>query len=71
MNFTPDDMDRLERAIVEGARVQLSRRGTLYVVVPREIRSGRGAHEELVATSYSGDELHFGLDEMEWFEVLM
>ena len=71
MNFTPDDMDRLERAIVEGARVQLSRRGTVYVVIPREIRSLVGAREELVATSYTSDQLHFALDDLEGFEVLL
>lgn len=70
MNFTPDDMDRLERAIVESARIQLSRRGTVYVVVPQEILPGPGAQEELVATSYTGDRMRFALDELEWFDVL-
>ena len=69
MNWTPDRMDRLERAIVEESRVQISRRGTLYVVVPREIRS-EGPSEVLVGTSYTGDDLRFALDEIEAFEVI-
>jgi hypothetical protein len=69
MNWTPDRMDRLERAIVEESRVQIARRGTLYVVLPREIRS-EGSSEVLVATSYTGDDLRFALDEIDGFEVI-
>ena len=67
--WTPDEMDRLERAIIEGARVQLSRRGTVYMLVPREIRS-RGTSEFLVGTTNAGDELAFALDEIEYFDVI-
>lgn len=69
MNWTPDEMDRLERAIVEGARVQVWRRGTAYVVVPRELRPD-GASEILIGTSYAGDDLRFSLDEVDGFEVI-
>jgi hypothetical protein len=69
MNWTPDRMDRLERAIVDESRVQISRRGTLYVVVPRALRSEGGA-EVLVGSSYTGDDLRFALDEIESFEVI-
>ena len=50
MKWSPEAVDRLERAIVEGARVQVWRRGTEYMVVPRRIRS-RGPSDELVGTS--------------------
>lgn len=69
MKWTPDAMDRLERAIVEGARVQLSRRGTEYVVVPREIRAGAGG-DVLVATTYTSDRMDFALSEIDRFEVI-
>lgn len=69
MNWTPDVMDRLERAIVEEARVQLLRRGTEYYVIPRRIRS-RGGEEELVATTNAGDDLSFALTEIDSFTVL-
>jgi hypothetical protein len=69
MQWTPDEMDRLERAVADGDRVQLSRRGTEYVVTPREIRSG-DASDVLLATTYTGDDLEFALNELERFEVL-
>lgn len=69
MQWSPEAVDRLERAIVEGARVQIWRRGTEYMVVPREIRS-RGPNDELVGTTNTGDELAFPFDEIEGYEVI-
>jgi hypothetical protein len=69
MNWSPDEMEKLERAIVEGARIQLSRRGTEYVVIPRTIRPDEGG-EVLVATTNTGDDLRFALGEIERFDVL-
>ena len=69
MEWSPDEMDRLERAIVEGTRIQLTRRGTEYVVVPREIRSS-GPLDSLVGMTSTGDELTFALPEIEEFVVL-
>jgi hypothetical protein len=69
MNWSPDDMETLERAIVEGSRIQLSRRGTEFVVTPLSIRSDEGG-EALVATTYTGDQLTFALDEIDGFDVL-
>jgi hypothetical protein len=68
-HWSPDEMDRLERAITEGARIQLSRRGTEYTVVPRKIDS-RGPVETLIGVSATGDEMRFALDEIERFDVL-
>lgn len=69
MDWSPESIDRLERAIVEGMRVQLTRRGTEYVVVPREIRSS-GPEDMLVGLTSTGDELSFTLDEVDVFVVL-
>jgi predicted DNA-binding transcriptional regulator YafY len=69
MHWRPEDMDRLERAISDGDRVQLMRRGTEYVVVPRRIVSD-GSAEVLVGTTATGDDLRFQLDEIERFVVL-
>jgi hypothetical protein len=67
MHWSPDDMDRLERAIAEGSRVQLVRRGTDYSVVPKALRP-EGAIEVLIATHMTtGEDLEFRLDEIqEW-----
>ena len=69
MDWTPEDMDRLERAIVEGARVQIHRRGTEYVVVPHEILS-RGPTESLRGRTSAGDELSFDLGEIDSYRIL-
>lgn len=69
VSWSPGDMDRLERAIVDETRVQLRRRGTDYVVIPREIRA-RGGTEVLLATTTAGDAMRFALDEIESFVVL-
>ena len=69
MHFTPTDIDRLERAIVEEIRVQLSRRGTEFVVVPLELRS-EGGREILVAAAPSGDDIDFYLDELDYLDIL-
>ena len=69
MYWSPDDMESLERAIVEGWRVQLTRRGTEFVVVPRTIRA-TGPVDELVGITSTGDELTFPLPEIDEFAVL-
>ena len=70
MRWRPQDLDRLERAIDEGARIRLSRRGTEYVILPRELRS-EGAREVIVAVHpNTGDEMRFALDEVDEYAVL-
>lgn len=69
MDWSPDSMDQLERAIVEGMRVQLTRRGTEYVVLPKAIR-GTGPEDVLVGITSTGDELSFTLTELDDFVVL-
>jgi hypothetical protein len=69
MKWSPDEMERLERAIVEGSRIQLSRRGTEYVVLPRSIRSEEGG-DVLLGTTNTGSDLDFALEEIDRFDVL-
>jgi uncharacterized protein with PhoU and TrkA domain len=69
MDWSPDAMDQLERAIVEGMRVQLTRRGTEYVVLPKAIRA-TGPEDVLVGITSTGDELSFPLTELDDFVVL-
>lgn len=71
MDWDPDEMDRLERAITEGARIQIFRRGTEYVLVPQSLHP-EGATEILLATTtLGGDDLRFRLDEIEEFQVIL
>ena len=69
MDWSPDEMESLERAIIDGNRVQLTRRGTEYVVLPHEIRSD-GTLDTLVGVTSTGDELTFTLVEIDRFVVL-
>lgn len=69
MDWSPDSMDQLERAMVDGMRVQLTRRGTEYVVSPKEVRTN-GPIDVLVGITSTGDELSFTLSEVDDFVVL-
>jgi hypothetical protein len=70
VNWTPDALDRLERAMAEGGRVQMRRRGTEMVLLPRRLRHDYGG-EVLVAQHLgTGDAVEVPLDEVEWFAVL-
>lgn len=70
MNWTPDTLDRLERAIADGCRIQIYRRGTEYVVLPQTLRNDIGT-EVLVATHPgTGERIEFALDEVESFTIL-
>ena len=63
------ELDQLERAIIEGARVQVTRRGTEYTLIPRTLRS-EGTSEILTGTTNAGDDLSFALDEIERLEII-
>lgn len=70
MNWTPDALDRLERAMAEGGRVQVRRRGMEMVLLPRRLRHDYGG-EVLVAQHLgTGDAVEVPLDEVDWFAVL-
>lgn len=68
--WTPDRMDQLERAARLGQRVMLMRRGTEYVVTARRVLHD-GSGEALVGyLPMTGEELRFGLDELDGFQVV-
>lgn len=67
--LTTDQYDRLERAIAEGRRVAIFRRGTEYMVVPIRLRMDtREAVECMHPTT--GERLTLFIDEIEGFEVV-
>jgi hypothetical protein len=67
--WSADDLDRLERAIADGSRIHLMRRGTDFSVRPKSLRS-EGASEVLVAThTTTGEDLEFRLDEIDDWTV--
>jgi hypothetical protein len=68
--FTHEQYDALERAVAEGRRVALMRRGTEYVVVPHRLTQ-RGGREIIETRNPStGDRQNFFLDEVDGFDVV-
>lgn len=70
MNWSPAALDRLERAMAEGGRIQLWRRGTEITMVPSALRHDYGG--ELLVGQHlgTGDRVEVPLDEIEDFVVL-
>jgi hypothetical protein len=68
--LTTKQYDALERAVREGSRVSVIRRGTEYVIVPKSIklRSGKEAIETQNPTT--GDSMVIFLDDIESFAVV-
>jgi hypothetical protein len=68
--FSTRQYDDLERAIRDGRRVSIDRRGTEYIIIPLSIgiRSGREAIEARNPTT--GDQLVIFIDDIQSFAVL-
>jgi hypothetical protein len=68
--LTHDQYDALERAISNGVRIAVWRRGTEFIVVPRRLRltEGREAIEAIHPTT--GHQLTLYIDEVDAIEVV-
>ena len=70
MRWTTDRMDQLERAVRDGLRVALTRRGSEYVVTAVRVTT-EARREALVGRlPMTGEELVFVLDDIDSFQVL-
>jgi hypothetical protein len=70
MRWSPERLDQLERAIRDGRRVAVMRRGTEYVVVALRV-TVQGSREAFVGRlPMTGEELTFVLDDLEEFHVV-
>lgn len=67
----PHQYDALERAILDGRRVVVGRRGSEHVVIPQRIvpHGSREALEALHPTT--GEKMEFWLDELDRLEVVL
>ena len=69
-DLSPSQYDALERAITDGRRIAVYRRGTEYVVVPTRLRI-EGSREALhTRHPTTGDRLTLFVDEMDSIEVV-
>ena len=68
--LTHEQYDALERAVRDGGRISVYRRGTEYIVIPRRLglKGGRELIEARNPTT--GDELSLYLDELDAIEVV-
>ncbi|HYD53479.1 MAG TPA: hypothetical protein VEA99_12660 [Gemmatimonadaceae bacterium] len=62
--------DALERAISEGQRIAVMRRGTEYIVVPERLRLTGGRESLEARNPTTGDHLALQLDEIDSIEVV-
>ena len=70
MQLTTTQYDALERAITDGRRIVVYRRGTEYVVIPIELRL-RGGREALEARHpTTGDAITLYVEEVDSIEVI-
>jgi hypothetical protein len=70
MQPTTAQYDLLERAIVDGSRITIMRRGTEYAVIPEQLRVD-GGREIIVARHPStGHRLELIIDEIDSLEAV-
>jgi hypothetical protein len=68
--LTHEQYDALERAVRDGGRISVYRRGTEYIVIPRRLGL-KGGREMIEARNpTTGDELSLFLDELDAIEVV-
>ena len=70
MRWTSSRYDQLERAVRDGLRVSLIRRGSEHVVVARRLTTVHSRDALVALVPMSGHELTFVLDELDDFQVL-
>jgi hypothetical protein len=70
IRWTADRLDQLERAVRDGLRVVLSRRGTEYVVIAVSIKT-EGRREALIGRlPMTGEEMAFRLEDLDEFQIV-
>lgn len=70
MALTVVEYDRLENAIVKGARVSLMRRGTEFLVIPERLRLDAGREVIMTRHPTTGHRLDLFVDELDYVEDL-
>jgi hypothetical protein len=68
MQPTTAQYDLLERAIIDGTRLMIMRRGTEYVVIPERLRVESGREVILARHPSTGHRLELIIDEIDSLE---
>jgi hypothetical protein len=69
-HFTHEDYDRLERAVADGRRIVISRRGTEYIVIPLALKTRDGRETIDTRNPTTGDFLSLYVDELDGIEMV-
>jgi hypothetical protein len=69
-HFTHEDYDRLERAVADGRRIVISRRGTEYIVIPLALKTRDGREMIDTRNPTTGDVLSLYVDEIDAIEMV-
>jgi hypothetical protein len=70
VRWTPERLDQLERAIRDGRRVALSRRGTEYIVTAVRLTTAANREAFVGRLPMTGEEMTFVLGDLEGFQVV-
>ncbi|WP_309670547.1 hypothetical protein [Gemmatimonas sp.] len=70
MHLSVLQYDRLERAITDGTRLQLYRRGTEFLVIPERLRLHNGRELIVARHPSTGSPLEIFLDELDGMEIV-
>ncbi len=70
LRWTSERMDQLERAVRNGLRVALTRRGNEHIVVALRVTSSDRREALVGRMPMTGEELTFRLDDIDSFQVL-
>ena len=68
--LTHAQYDSLERAVTNGTRIAVQRRGTEYIVIPLALRSRDGRELIEARNPTTGDSMTLYLDELDAIEVV-
>ncbi|HEX6060325.1 MAG TPA: hypothetical protein VFZ11_15045 [Gemmatimonadaceae bacterium] len=69
-HLSPTQYDSLERAITDGRRLSVYRRGTEYVVVPMRLRLSDGREAIEARHPTTGESITLWIDEVDSIEVV-
>lgn len=70
MAFSPKDYDVLERAVVHGGRLALTRNGTQWIVVAQKLSMVKGREALEARHPSTGEPMRFFVDEIQRIEAI-
>ncbi len=70
MRWSPERLDQLERAVRDGRRVSVSRRGTEYIVIAVRMATVRSRDAFVGRLPMTGEEMTFVLEELDSLQIL-